>query len=79
MWSPGDTSTDAGVLPTKAPSISISAAVGLEEISNTDTTDPGVAVVSAFKAAGILTGVGEGEGIVWFVAGTADCATNLSA
>jgi hypothetical protein len=29
---------DAGVLPTKAPSISISAAVGLEEISNTDTT-----------------------------------------
>ena len=77
MWSPGDTSTDAGVLPTKAPSISISAAVGLEEISNTDTTGPGVAVIGAFEAAEILTGVG--EGIVWLLAGTADCATNLSA
>jgi hypothetical protein len=65
--------------PTKAPSISISAAVGLDEISNTDATDPGVAASGASEAAGTLTGVGEGGGIVWLVADAADCAAYLSA
>ena len=51
---------DAGVLPTNPPSISISAPVGLEEVSNTDDDDSGVAVAGAFESAGIVAGVAKG-------------------